>query len=74
MQSLIKAIVELQDSMNVPRSIKSQNVDEKVFLANLDEVADEAHADQCTPANPRYPLISELKEILLQAYYGPEGK
>ena len=43
-------------------------------LENLDEVADEAHADQCTPANPRYPLISELKEILVQAYYGPEGK
>ena len=72
--SLIKAITDLQDSMNVPRSIQSQGVDEKTFLANLDEVADEAHADQCTPANPRYPLISELKEILLQAYYGPEGK
>ena len=73
-QSLIKAITDLQDSMNVPRSIQSQGGDEKTFLANLDEVADEAHADQCTPANPRYPLISELKEILLQAYYGPEGK
>ena len=73
-QSLIKAITDLQDSMNVPRSIQSQGIAEKVFMENLDEVADEAHADQCTPANPRYPLISELKEILLQAYYGPEGK
>ncbi len=60
--------------MNVPRSIQSQGIAEKVFMENLDEVADEAHADQCTPANPRYPLISELKEILVQAYYGPEGK
>ena len=73
-QSLIKAITDLQDSMNVPRSIQSQGIAEKVFMENLDEVADEAHADQCTPANPRYPLISELKEILVQAYYGPEGK
>lgn len=72
-KSLIKAIIDLQNSMNVARSIKSQGVDEKVFMENLDAVADEAHADQCTPANPRYPLISELKEILVQAYYGPEA-
>ena len=38
----------------------------------LDELADEAHADQCTPANPRYPLISELKELYIKAYYGKE--
>ena len=73
-QSLIKAIKDLQDSMNVARSIKSQGVDEKTFMDNLDAVADEAHADQCTPANPRYPLISELKAILVDAYYGPEGE
>jgi len=73
-QSLINAIIDLQNSMNVPRSIKSQNIDEKVFMDNLDAVADEAHADQCTPSNPRYPLISELKDILVEAYYGPEGK
>ncbi|MDD6033926.1 MAG: bifunctional acetaldehyde-CoA/alcohol dehydrogenase [Oscillospiraceae bacterium] len=73
-QSLIKAIKDLQASMNVARSIKSQGVDEKTFMDNLDAVADEAHADQCTPANPRYPLISELKAILVDAYYGPEGE
>jgi len=72
-QSLIKAIIDLQNSMNVPRSIKSQNIDEKTFMDNLDAVADEAHADQCTPSNPRYPLISELKDILVEAYYGPKG-
>jgi acetaldehyde dehydrogenase/alcohol dehydrogenase len=73
-QSLIKAIIDLQNSMNVPRSIKSQGIDEKTFMDNLDAVADEAHADQCTPSNPRYPLISELKEILVDAYHGPENK
>ena len=73
-QSLIKAIIDLQNSMNVPRSIKSQGIDEKTFMDNLDAVADEAHADQCTPSNPRYPLISELKDILVEAYHGPENK
>ena len=41
-------------------------------MDSLDDLADEAHEDQCTPANPRYPLISELKELYIKAYYGEE--
>ena len=69
-QSLIKAICELEDSVNEVRTVKDCGVDEKSYLDTLDELADEAHADQCTPANPRYPLVSELKELYKKAYYG----
>ena len=71
-QSLIKAIVDLERSMNMVKSIKDCGVDEKDFMDNLDDLADEAHSDQCTPANPRYPLVSELKELYIKAYYGEE--
>lgn len=69
-KSLIKAICELEDSVNEVRSVKACGIDEKEYLDALDELADEAHADQCTPANPRYPLVSELKELYKKAYYG----
>lgn len=71
-QSLIKAIRDLEASVNEVRSVKDCGVDEKTYMDVLDELADEAHADQCTPANPRYPLISELKELYIKAYYGKE--
>lgn len=71
-QSLIKAIRDLEASVNEVRSVKDCGVDEKTYMDALDELADEAHADQCTPANPRYPLISELKELYIKAYYGKE--
>lgn len=71
-QSLIKAIKEMQVSMNMVTSIKECGIDEKVFMDSLDDLADEAHEDQCTPANPRYPLISELKDLYVKAYYGFE--
>ena len=51
-------------------TIKDYNVDEKYFLETLDEMSEQAFNDQCTGANPRYPLIAELKEIYLKAYYG----
>ena len=46
------------------------NIDEKAFLDNLDEMVEQAFDDQCTGANPRYPLMSEIKEMYLNAYYG----
>ena len=51
-------------------TIKDYGVDEKYFLETLDEMSEQAFNDQCTGANPRYPLIAELKEIYLKAYYG----
>ena len=56
----------------MPMSIKECGVPEDVFMANLDKLAENAHDDQCTGANPRYPLISEIKEMYLNAYYGGE--
>ena len=53
--------------------MKDCGIDEATYMAALDDLADEAHEDQCTPANPRYPLISELKEIYVKAYYGEDN-
>ncbi|MCF7848495.1 MAG: bifunctional acetaldehyde-CoA/alcohol dehydrogenase [Kiritimatiellales bacterium] len=67
---LIKAIDDLKKKLNIPMSIKEAGVNEKDFYANLDQLAEDAFDDQCTGANPRYPLISELKAIYLKAYEG----
>ena len=68
--NLIKAIEKLKKSINVPASIKDWGVDEKVFLENLDNLSELAFDDQCTGANPAYPLISEIKQMYLDAFYG----
>ena len=68
--NLIKAIKELMRDLNMPMSIKECGVPEDVFMANLDKLAENAHDDQCTGANPRYPLIEEIKELYKMAYYG----
>ncbi len=67
---LIDAIGALKESVGIKKSIKDYGVDEKAFLASLDEMVDQAFDDQCTGANPRYPLMSELREIYLKVYYG----
>jgi acetaldehyde dehydrogenase/alcohol dehydrogenase len=67
---LIKAIDELKVKLNIPMSIKDAGVNEKDFMANLDQLAEDAFDDQCTGANPRYPLISELKELYINAFEG----
>lgn len=67
---LIEAIWELKTDLGSPKSIQECGVDEKTFLNNLQRLAEKAHEDQCTTANPRYPLISEIKQIYLDAYYG----
>lgn len=69
---LIKKIEELKKIIGIKGSIREYGVDEKYFLDTLDDMTEQAFDDQCTGANPRYPLISELKEIYLMAYYGRE--
>ena len=73
-QSLIKEIQELNEYLNIPKSLQEAGVDEKYFFENIDTLADRAFEDQCTTANPRLPLIPELKQILTDAYYGNEIK
>ena len=70
--SLIEKIKELNGKLNIPKSFKEAGIDEQEFLAKVDMLADRAFEDQCTTANPRLPLVSELKQILLDSYYGKE--
>ena len=70
--SLISEIKKLNSDLNIPKSFKDAGVDEKEFLAKVDLLADRAFEDQCTTANPRLPLVSELKQIMIDAYYGNE--
>ena len=70
LNKFIKAIEELKVKVGIKKTIKDYGVDEKVFLDKLDEMVEAAFDDQCTGANPRYPLMSEMKEMYLKAYYG----
>ncbi len=69
-ESLIKAIDELKKKIGIKKSIKDYGIDEKEFLERLDDMTEQAFDDQCTGANPRYPLMSEIKQMYLNAYYG----
>lgn len=69
-QKLTVKIEELKRAVGIKASIKAYGVDEKDFLDRLDEMVEQAFDDQCTGANPRYPLMSEIKEMYLKAYYG----
>jgi len=69
-ENLIAAIEDLKKQIGIPACIQDAGVPEKEFLAALDQLAEDAFDDQCTGANPRYPLIGELKEILRHSYYG----
>ena len=68
--NLIAAIRSLMKELNVPMSIRECGVDEETFLKALPGLSERAFEDQCTTANPRYPLVSELEEIYRKAYYG----
>ncbi len=70
LENLISAVHELKHRVGIKDTIAEYGVDEKKFLDTLDEMTECAFDDQCTGANPRYPLISELKQIYLDAYYG----
>ena len=69
-KKLIEKIEELKKAVGVKATIKDYGVDEKYFLETLDAMVEQAFDDQCTGANPRYPLMSEIKEMYLKAYYG----
>ena len=70
--SLIKEIQKLNADLNIPKSFKEAGVNEQEFMAKLDLLADRAFEDQCTTANPRLPLVEELRQILIDSYYGNE--
>lgn len=69
-ENLIKAVNDLKDKIGIKKTIKDYDIDEKYFLDTLDDMVEQAFDDQCTGANPRYPLMSEIKEMYLKAYYG----
>ncbi|MDY4523116.1 MAG: bifunctional acetaldehyde-CoA/alcohol dehydrogenase [Atopobium sp.] len=72
-EKFIKKIYDLFDHVGVKHTIAEYNVDEKYFLDTLDDMAEQAFNDQCTGANPRYPLISEITSLYKDAYYGHEA-
>ena len=72
LKKFIAAIEDLKAQVGIKKTIRDYGVDEKYFLDTLDEMVENAFDDQCTGANPRYPLMKEIKEIYLKAYYGVE--
>lgn len=70
LENLIKALDDLKDKVGIKKTIRDYGVSEEDFLATLDEMSENAFDDQCTSTNPRYPLISEIKDMYLKAYYG----
>lgn len=70
LERLIGAVNGLKERVGIKKTIKDYGVDEKEFLSRLDEMTEQAFDDQCTGANPRYPLMSEIKKMYLNAYYG----
>jgi acetaldehyde dehydrogenase/alcohol dehydrogenase len=71
-EKLLAWLEEMKSSLGIPASIREAGVQESDFLARVDKLSEDAFDDQCTGANPRYPLISELKQLLLDSYYGRE--
>ena len=69
-ESLVEAVRSLNESLNIPKSFQEAGIDEKEFMAKIDLLADRAFEDQCTTANPRVPLVEEIKQILIDSYYG----
>ncbi len=72
LESLIKEIRTLKKAIGIQNSIKEYGIGEEAFLSTLDEMVEQAFDDQCTGANPRYPLMSEIRQMYLNAYYGNE--
>lgn len=70
LEGLINAVNELKAKVGIKATIQDYGIDENVFLEKLDEMTEQAFDDQCTGANPRYPLMSEIKQMYLNAYYG----
>ena len=74
LEGLINAIDALKERVGIKKTIRDYGIDEETFLASLDEMSELAFDDQCTGANPRYPKISEIREMYLSAYYGDKRK
>ncbi len=72
LENLIAGLNELKTKIGIKSRISDYNIDEKNFLDRLDEMTEQAFDDQCTGANPRYPLMSEIKKMYLNAYYGKQ--
>ena len=68
--ALIDMINDLLEKLEIPKSFKEYGIDEAIYMSKVDDLANKAFEDQCTTANPRLPLVSELKKILIDAYYG----
>ena len=73
-EALIKALNELKATIGIPDSIQGWGIKEEDFLARLDEMSEQAFDDQCTGANPRYPLIAEIRQMYLNAFYGKNSE
>ncbi len=69
-EKFIQAVKDLNAKLNMPKSFKEAGIEENEFMSKVDELADKAFEDQCTGANPRVPLVEELKQILIDSYYG----
>lgn len=74
LENLIAMIDELKAHVGIKKTIRDYGIDEADFLARLDEMTEQAFDDQCTGANPRYPLMSEIKQMYLNAYYGTQTR
>jgi len=74
LDKLIEAVEKLKDAIGIKKTIKDYGIDEKDFLDRLDAMSEQAFDDQCTGANPRYPLIEEIKKMYLNAFYGKKEK
>ena len=70
LENLIKAVNDLKARVGIKATIRDYNIDENDFLSRLDDMTEQAFDDQCTGANPRYPLMSEIRQMYLNAYYG----
>ena len=70
LENLVRAVDELKEKVGIKKTIRDYGITEEDFLASLDDMAEQAFDDQCTGTNPRYPLISEIKQMYLNAYYG----
>ncbi len=69
-EDFIARLEVLKEKIGIKKSIQEYGIDEKYFLDTLDDMVEQAFNDQCTGANPRYPLMKEMKEIYLKCYYG----
>ena len=72
LENLIAAVDELKAKIGIKKTIRDYGIDETDFLNRLDSMVEQAFDDQCTGANPRYPLMSEIKQMYLNAYYGTD--